>query len=181
MVAPAAGGGEGAEVAGERVLEDTAGGASQAVGRGQALRHVAGVGDGDARIAIVTLGKLQSWRLGSSRDAAEHFLRGHPWRPVPKHRSREGRQADTARRRKGRLDREGGGRRGECTGLRRQGQRRSRQGGSRWELGMDGGRRGGQRRKVVVPPGSWGLGTCETVFERKIEKSYSTFVSKKFC
>jgi hypothetical protein len=59
VLVEAAGGGEEAEGAGERVLEDAAagagrragargGGAAQAEGRGQVLRHVAGVGDGHA-------------------------------------------------------------------------------------------------------------------------------------
>jgi hypothetical protein len=76
----AAGGSEEAEGAGKRVLEDAApgagrrpstrGGAAQAEGRGQVLRHIAGVGDGHAdrhrrQRRVSPSEKIQSLAAGS--------------------------------------------------------------------------------------------------------------------
>lgn len=88
LLVGAARGGEEAEGAGERVLEDAApgagrrpgtrGGAAQAEGRSQVLRHVAGVGYGHADRHRVARHRRETSILGGriSRDAAEHFPRG---------------------------------------------------------------------------------------------------------
>lgn len=74
LLVGAAGGGEEAEGAGERVLEDAAsgagrrpgpgGGAAQAEGRGQVLRHVAGVGDGHADRHRLRASPTEKFNLG---------------------------------------------------------------------------------------------------------------------